>query len=179
MTRKSRRLIVIACCGGVLAVAVGLILFAMSGSIVFFRSPSEVAGQGVSPGTRFRLGGLVRDGSVQRGSDQQVAFVITDTKSDVPVHYRGLLPDLFREGQGIVAEGMLDAGGIFRADTVLAKHDESYMPREVADALKAQGRWQGDGKDKDKGVSEKNGAGDAVKPGAGAPDPSLGKRSER
>ncbi len=171
MTRKSRRLIVIACCGGVLAVAIGLILFAMSGSIVFFRSPADIAAQGVAPGTRFRLGGLVKNGSVERGTDQQVAFVVTDTKASIPVQYRGLLPDLFREGQGIVAEGTLDAGGVFRADTVLAKHDESYMPREVADALKAQGHWQGEGTMS----SDK----DADKSGKAAPDATLGKRSER
>ena len=142
MTRKSRRLILIAACGAVLALALGLILSAMSGSIVFFRSPSEVATQGVALGTRFRLGGLVKDGSLQRGPDQSVDFAVTDTNATVQVQYRGLLPDLFREGQGVVAEGRLEPGGIFRADTVLAKHDESYMPREVADALKAQGRWQ-------------------------------------
>lgn len=142
MTRKSRRLILIAACGAVLALALGLILSAMSGAIVFFRSPTEVAQQGVAPGTRFRLGGLVKDGSLQRGPDQTVDFAVTDTNATVQVQYRGLLPDLFREGQGVVTEGMLGPGGVFRADTVLAKHDEAYMPREVADALKAQGRWQ-------------------------------------
>lgn len=145
MTRKSRRLIIIAACGGVLTLALGLILSAMSGSIVFFRSPTEVTQQGVAPGMRFRIGGLVQDGSLRRGSDQTVEFLVTDTNAAVPVQYRGLLPDLFREGQSVVAEGTLNPGGIFRADTVLAKHDESYMPREVADALKAQGRWQESG----------------------------------
>ncbi len=166
MTRKSRRLTLIAVCGAVLVAAVGLILWQMSGSIVFFRSPAEVAAQGVAPGTRFRLGGLVLDGSLKRGPDQTVDFSVTDTKGTIPVHYKGLLPDLFREGQGVVAEGTLDTGGTFRADTVLAKHDETYMPREVADALKAQGRWQ-EGKD-----------GKPV-PKAEGPDGSLGKRSER
>ena len=173
LTRKSRRLILIACCGAVLALALGLILSAMTGSIVFFRSPAEVAANAVPPGTRFRLGGLVTDGSLKRGPDQSVEFSVTDTGATIPVQYRGQLPDLFREGQGIVAEGKLDAGGVFRADTVLAKHDENYMPREVADALKAQGRWQeGGGKDAAKG---------APKPEAGgaAGDPTLGKRSER
>ncbi|WP_336490531.1 cytochrome c maturation protein CcmE [Methylobacterium nigriterrae] len=141
--RKSRRLILIACCGAVLAVAVGLILSAMSGSIVFFRSPTEVVQQGVAPGTRFRLGGLVKDGSVQRGANQRVEFAVTDTNATVQVTYQGLLPDLFREGQGVVTEGTLGPGGVFRADSVLAKHDESYMPREVADALKAQRHWHG------------------------------------
>ncbi len=169
MTRKRRRLILICICGGVLVVAVGLILNAMSGSIVFFRSPSEVAAQAVAPGTRFRLGGLVEAGSLRRGPDQTVDFIITDTGSTVPVHYKGLLPDLFREGQGVVAEGRLEPGGLFRADTVLAKHDEAYMPREVADALKAQGRWQEGGKA-------------ATAPSADAsagPDKALGPRSAR
>ncbi|MEA1834048.1 cytochrome c maturation protein CcmE [Methylobacterium durans] len=166
MTRKSRRLVLIAACGAVLALAVGLILSAMSGSIVFFRSPTEVANQGVAPGTRFRLGGLVKEGSLQRGTDQKIDFAVTDTNATVQVTYKGLLPDLFREGQGVVTEGVLEPGGLFRADTVLAKHDESYMPREVADALKAQGRWQ-EGSGKDAGKS------------ATANDKALGPRSER
>jgi cytochrome c-type biogenesis protein CcmE len=141
VTRKSRRLILIASCGAVLALAVGLILSAMSGSIVFFRSPTEVASQGVAPGTRFRLGGLVKDGSLQRGPDQTVAFAVTDTNATVQVAYRGLLPDLFREGQGVVTLGTLRADGSFLASEVLAKHDETYMPRDVADALKKSGRW--------------------------------------
>jgi cytochrome c-type biogenesis protein CcmE len=177
LTRKSRRLILIAACGAVLALALGLILSAMSGSIVFFRSPAEVAAQGVAPGTRFRLGGLVKDGSVKRGPDQNVEFAVTDTNATVPVQYRGLLPDLFREGQGIVAEGTLDVGGVFRADTVLAKHDENYMPREVADALKAQGRWQeGGGKEAPKDAS-KAAPKDGAKPETA--DATLGQRSER
>lgn len=169
MTRKSRRLILIAACGGVLALAVGLILFAMSGSIVFFRSPTEIMAQGVPPGTRLRLGGLVTDGSLKRGPGQTVDFSVTDTNATVQVQYKGLLPDLFREGQGVVAEGVLEPGNLFRADTVLAKHDESYMPREVADALKAQGRWQeGGAKGGVKG-----------KPAAASAEPTLGQRSER
>ncbi|ACL59045.1 cytochrome c maturation protein CcmE [Methylobacterium nodulans] len=146
MTRKQRRLMLIGVCGAVLAVALGLVLWAMRGTIVFFRSPSEIASQAVAPGVRFRLGGLVQEGSVQRGPDGRVAFVVTDNGATVPVRYQGLLPDLFREGQGVVAEGMLEPGGMFRADTVLAKHDETYMPREVADALKKQGHWQGEAK---------------------------------
>lgn len=177
MTRKSRRLIIITACGGVLALALGLILSAMSGSIVFFRSPTEVAQQGVVPGTRFRLGGLVQDGSLKRGPDQTVDFLVTDTNATVPVQYRGLLPDLFREGQGVVAEGTLIPGGIFKADTVLAKHDESYMPREVADALKAQGRWQ-EGGAKNEGGAKKEP--DAKSPSsASAGGATLGQRSER
>lgn len=174
MTRKSRRLILISACGAVLALAVGLILSAMSGSIVFFRSPTEVAAQGVAPGTRFRLGGLVKDGSLQRGPDQTVEFAVTDTNATVQVAYRGLLPDLFREGQGIVAEGRLEPGGLFRADTVLAKHDESYMPREVADALKAQGRWQ-----EGKGMVEKPASTKPADASTAITDKTLGQRSER
>lgn len=141
--RKARRLILIAVSGVVLALAVGLILSAMSGAIVFFRSPGEVAAQRMAAGVRFRLGGLVQEGSVVRGPDQRVAFAVSDTVAAVPVTYRGLLPDLFREGQGVVTEGALDADGTFRADTVLAKHDETYMPREVAGALGERGHWQG------------------------------------
>jgi len=171
VTRKSRRLILITACGSVLALAVGLILFAMSGSIVFFRSPTDIAQQAIPPGTRMRLGGLVKDGSLRRGPDQTVDFAVTDTNATVEVQYKGLLPDLFREGQGVVAEGMLEPGGRFRADTVLAKHDESYMPREVADALKAQGRWQEGG--------EKGGAKVAPKPVTASNGGTLGPRSER
>ena len=182
MTRKSRRLILIAACGGVLALAVGLILFAMSGSIVFFRSPTEVAAQTVPQGTRFRLGGLVLDGSLKRGPDQTVDFAVTDTNATVAVQYKGQLPDLFREGQGVVAEGTL-AGGVFRADTVLAKHDEAYMPREVADALKAQGRWQEGGKmgtePAPKVAEPKVAEPKVAEPKTATSDRTLGPRSER
>jgi cytochrome c-type biogenesis protein CcmE len=144
MTRKQRRLTLIGVAGAVLALALGLVLFAMRDSIVFFHAPSEVAEKRLSPGTRFRLGGLVKQGSVERGSDQKVTFDVTDAGASIRVRYQGLLPDLFREGQGVVAEGVLEPSGEFRADTVLARHDETYMPREVADALKKQGHWQGD-----------------------------------
>jgi cytochrome c-type biogenesis protein CcmE len=144
MTRKQRRLTLIGVAGCVLALALGLVLFAMNDTIVFFNSPADVQARNVQPGTRFRLGGLVKQGSVQRGDDQQVSFEVMDARSSIRVSYKGLLPDLFREGQGIVAEGALDAAGIFKANTVLAKHDETYMPREVADALKKQGHWQGE-----------------------------------
>ena len=146
MTRRQRRLGLVGFAGGVLALAVALVLYAMSDSIVFFRAPSDLASLQLKPGTRFRLGGLVKEGSVEREQDQTVKFAITDTAASVHVHYRGLLPDLFREGQGVVTEGVLEASGVFRADTVLAKHDESYMPREVADALKKQGVWRADKK---------------------------------
>jgi cytochrome c-type biogenesis protein CcmE len=142
MTRRQRRLSVIGTAGLVLAAALGLVLYAMQDTIVFFRAPSDIAAKAVPPGMRFRLGGLVEAGTVERAGDQVVTFKVSDGNAAVPVRYRGLLPDLFREGQGVVAEGKLDSAGLFVADTVLARHDETYMPREVADALKAQGRWQ-------------------------------------
>src|SRR5262252_732590 len=136
MTRKQRRLAMIAGGMSVLAVAVALVLFALKDSIVFFNSPTDVVEKHVAPGTRIRIGGLVKDGSVQRGEGLAVRFAVTDGKSTVAVAYQGLLPDLFREGQGVVAEGALDPTGTLKADSVLAKHDETYMPKEVADALK-------------------------------------------
>jgi cytochrome c-type biogenesis protein CcmE len=146
MTRKQRRLTLIGTALAVLAVALGLVLFALRDSIVFFYAPSEVAEKGLKAGTRFRLGGLVKEGSIARGESQTVSFVVADPNREVAVRYTGLLPDLFREGQGVVAEGVLQTDGSFKADSVLAKHDERYMPREVADALKKQGVWQGDKK---------------------------------
>lgn len=149
MTRKQRRLALIGSAGAVLALALGLVLFALRDSIVFFYGPTELAEKGIVPGTRLRLGGLVETGTVVRGQGQTVTFAVTDTKKSVSVTYTGLLPDLFREGQGVIAEGVLEAGDRFRADSVLAKHDETYMPREVADSLKKQGLWQpGDAKPK-------------------------------
>ena len=144
MTRKQRRLTLIGAAGCVLAVALGLVLYAMNDTIVFFNSPADIQAKNVRPGTRFRLGGLVKEGTVRRDSDQQVTFVVMDAQDSIEVSYKGLLPDLFREGQGIVAEGVLESPSVFRADTVLAKHDENYMPREVADTLKRQGHWQGE-----------------------------------
>lgn len=142
MTRKQRRLVLIGGSVGVLAVAVGLVLNALSGSIVFFNSPSDVLEKHIAPGTRIRIGGLVKPGSVVRGADLKIRFEVTDGKSDIPVRFQGIVPDLFREGQGVVAEGRLAAGEVVDADTVLAKHDERYMPKEVVDALKKSGRWQ-------------------------------------
>ena len=144
MTRKQRRGVLIGTCLAVLAVAVGLVLFAMRDSIVFFYSPSEVAAMQIAPGQRFRLGGLVETGSVVRDQGTTVRFIITDQAKTLPVTYTGVLPDLFREGQGVVAEGTLEPDGVFHADNVLAKHDENYMPPEVAKKLKAQGVWRGD-----------------------------------
>jgi cytochrome c-type biogenesis protein CcmE len=142
MTRKQRRLTLIGIAGLVLATAAGLVLFALSDRIVFFNSPSDVMAREIAPGTRIRLGGLVAEGSVVRGDGVAVTFAVTDGAATVPVTYVGILPDLFREGQGVVTEGVIGADGTFAADTVLAKHDENYMPREVVEALKAQGRWQ-------------------------------------
>ncbi|KLK92704.1 cytochrome C biogenesis protein CcmE [Microvirga vignae] len=144
MTRKQRRLTLIGIAGGILAIALGLVLYAMNDTIVFFNSPADIQAKNVRPGTRLRLGGLVKEGTVQRGTDQQITFEVMDAHGAIQVRYRGLLPDLFREGQGVVAEGVLESATVFRADSVLAKHDENYMPREVADTLKKQGHWQGE-----------------------------------
>lgn len=144
MTRKQKRLAVIGGGLGVLALAAALVLTALRDTIVFFYSPSEIAEMQIAPGTRIRLGGLVEDGSVDRSAGKTVRFRVTDTANTVSVMYTGVLPDLFREGQGVVVEGRLDGRGRFEADTVLAKHDETYMPREVADALKKQGYWADD-----------------------------------
>ncbi len=144
MTRKQRRLVLIGGGLSVLAVAVALMLNAFRDSIVFFNSPSDVVEKHVEPGTRIRLGGLVKDGSLVRGDNLTVRFQVTDGKTEVPVAYRGVLPDLFREGQGVVAEGAFDGSGVFKADMILAKHDETYMPKEVVDALKKSGHWKDD-----------------------------------
>lgn len=128
----------------VLGIAAGLVLNALRDSIVFFTTPTMAVERHIEAGKRFRLGGLVQPGSLARGDAVTATFRIADGGASVPVSYRGALPDLFREGQGVVAEGSLDAAGFFRADTVLAKHDETYMPREVADALKKQGHWKND-----------------------------------
>ena len=146
MTRRQRRLLLIGAGAGVLGVAVALVLTALKDSIVFFNSPTDVAEKHVAPGTRIRLGGLVKPGSLARGADLSVRFAVTDGNKEIAVAYSGALPDLFREGQGVVAEGAIDGAGVFEADTILAKHDENYMPREVADALKKQGHWKAEAK---------------------------------
>ena len=148
MTRKQRRATFIGLGVGTLAVALFLVLFALRDTIVFFHTPKDVVEKQIPAGKRIRLGGLVADGSLKRGEGLTVTFAITDTAKTIPVSYTGILPDLFREGQGVVAEGKLDPAGRFHADTVLAKHDENYMPPEVAKALKEQGMWQGGGKAK-------------------------------
>ena len=144
MTRKPRRLVLIGSSLGVLALAAALVLSALKDSIVFFNSPSDVVEKKVQPGSRIRLGGLVKPGTLQRGDRLAVRFEVTDGNRAIAVSYQGILPDLFREGQGVIAEGTLEPGGGFKADSVLAKHDEKYMPKEVADALKKQGHWKED-----------------------------------
>jgi len=142
MTRKQRRLTLIGIAGIVLAVALGLILYALSDRIVFFNSPSDIAEKAPPPGTRVRLGGLVVVGSLAKSDGGNVAFTVTDGAHTVKVGYQGILPDLFREGQGVVAEGVIAPDGALAADTVLAKHDERYMPKEVVEALKKSGKWK-------------------------------------
>ncbi len=144
MTRKQRRLVLIGSGISVLALAAGLVLSALKDSIVFFNSPTDVIEKRIEAGTRIRLGGLVKPGTLARGEALTIRFELTDGKSAIPVAYQGILPDLFREGQGVIAEGALDGAGLFKAQTVLAKHDETYMPKEVADALKKQGHWKDD-----------------------------------
>ncbi len=143
MTRKQRRSVFIAAGLAVLGLAAFLVLSALRDSIVFFYSPSDVGSQALQPGQRIRLGGLVSEGSLKRLDGTDVEFAVSDGSRTINVSYNGLLPDLFREGQGVVTEGKLDPAGRFIADTVLAKHDETYMPREVADSLKKQGKWRG------------------------------------
>lgn len=142
MTRKKQRLMLILGGLGILAIAVAIITTVLRDTIVFFYTPSELETKHIGPDTRFRLGGLVEKGSVKRYEGKTIRFVVTDTTKTVPVSYTGNLPDLFAEGEGVVAEGKLDTNGVFVADTVLAKHDEKYMPKEVADSLKKQGYWK-------------------------------------
>lgn len=128
-----------------LAGAAALVLTAFEDNIVFFYSPSDLHAEEVPDGRNLRIGGLVAEGSVERIEDGATTlFAVTDGVHDVPVRYRGLLPDLFREGQGVVAQGRINAEGVFVADEVLARHDENYMPSEVADALERAGYWRGE-----------------------------------
>ncbi len=147
MTRKQKRLTMILGGLAVLGVAAGIILYALSGTITFFHTPSDLTETGVKPGQRIRLGGMVEDGSVKKGDGTLTTFVVTDQIKTVTVTYNGILPDLFREGQGVVTEGKLRDDGTFEADTVLAKHDENYMPRELAESLKEKGVKLGKGAD--------------------------------
>jgi cytochrome c-type biogenesis protein CcmE len=140
--RKKRRLyfvlaLLVAGAGGA-----ALVIAALNDNVLYFYSPSDIAAKHINPGTAFRIGGLVAAGSLQRGSGAEVAFTVTDGKAKVPVKFQGVLPALFREGQGVVAMGALDSSGTFDATQVLAKHDERYMPPEVVDALKRSGRWK-------------------------------------
>ena len=144
MTRKRQRLWLVAIGVMLLGTATALVFLALGDSVSLFRTPSQLAAEPPPPDRRLRLGGLVEEGSVTKEADGiTVAFRVTDTVSVVPVRYRGLLPDLFREGQGVVAEGRMGPGGVFVADEVLAKHDENYMPPEVAQALKDARQWKG------------------------------------
>ena len=141
MKRKHKRLSFVVVALGLLGAAVALVLVAFEENVVFFFSPTEVLEKAPPPGQRLRIGGLVEEGSVDRSGGTVVKFRITDLANTVAVSYEGLLPDLFREGQGVVVQGHLE-GAVFRADEVLAKHDENYMPPEVAEALKKSGKWQ-------------------------------------
>ena len=147
MKRKHKRLTFVVIALSLLGVAAVLVLTAFEENIVFFYSPTDIAEKNVAEGRRIRLGGLVEEGSVKRAGGAVVNFRVTDLTTAIPVTYKGLLPDLFTEGQGVVAEGTLQ-GGVFRADEVLAKHDETYMPPEVAEALKKSGQGKGPGESK-------------------------------
>ena len=143
MTRKRRRMYAVAIALLLLGASAALVLNALEDSLVFFHSPTQIIERDVLPGQRIRVGGLVEEESVSRLEDgTSVMFRVTDLTNTVPVIFGGALPDLFREGQGVVAEGTLDEDGIFQASEVLAKHDENYMPPEVAEALKKSGRWE-------------------------------------
>jgi len=135
MTRRKRRLVLIGSGLGFGALALGLVLYGLSGGIRFFDSPTDIVQNHIPPGTRIRLGGMVKEGSIVHGKELAVRFEVTDGTNSIPVSYRGILPDLFREGQGVVTDGVVEPDG-FKADTVLAKHDESYMPKAVAEVLK-------------------------------------------
>jgi cytochrome c-type biogenesis protein CcmE len=141
MTRKQKRLAVIGGLGAVVALATTLILFALRDQIVFFYSPSEIQAKAVAVGVPIRLGGLVKEGSWIRDGETN-DFVVTDGATELATRFEGILPDLFTEGQGVVVEGALTSAGTFAATNVLAKHDENYMPKEVVEALKANGEWQ-------------------------------------
>lgn len=143
MTRRQKRFAIIGVGMSFIGGAAMLVLFALSSEITYFHSPSDVIEKAVKPGTRIRLGGLVETGSIIRGQGTQVSFTITDNAETVTVNFDGILPDLFREGQGVITEGSFnEMGSPFVADSVLAKHDENYMPKEIADTLKERGVWK-------------------------------------
>jgi cytochrome c-type biogenesis protein CcmE len=142
MTRKRRRLLTVVAGMSCLGVAAALMLNAYGDGLVFFYSPTELETKQITPDQHLRIGGLVEENTVVRQPDGlTITFKVTDLNKSVPVSFRGIVPDLFREGQGVVAEGSLGADGVFQASNILAKHDEKYMPPEVADALKKSGRW--------------------------------------
>ena len=145
MTRKQTRLTLILASLAALAVVAAMVLFAAKDSIVFFYTPSDLTEKGVKPGTRIRIGGMVVVGSWKKQPPTGNQFEVTDTLKSISVTYTGVVPDLFGENQGVVAEGILQADGSFKADTVLAKHDENYMPKEISDSLKAKGVKLGKG----------------------------------
>lgn len=143
MTRKQKRFAGIGVIGAVIGLAIFLVSVALRDEIVFFYEPTEVlSGTKVLPGQNFRIGGLVADGSVVT-KDTNISFVVTDGESSVPVSFEGILPDLFREGQGVIAEGAMDTEGRFIAQNVLAKHDENYIPKELEDVMKKKEIWKG------------------------------------
>ena len=145
MTRKQRRMSIVLAGLATLGIAAALVLTAFEDSVVYFHSPTDIATKtDIRKDRRLRLGGLVKQGSWHKASDGLThKFFVTDTAHDIRVAYKGIMPDLFREGQGVVMEGRLQPDGSFRADEVLAKHDENYMPKEVADSLKKAGMWKG------------------------------------
>lgn len=145
MTRKQRRMSIVLAGLVTLGIAAALVLTAFEDSVVYFHSPTDIATKtDIRKDRRLRLGGLVKQGSWHKASDGLThKFFVTDTAHDIRVAYKGIMPDLFREGQGVVMEGRLQPDGSFRADEVLAKHDENYMPKEVADSLKKAGMWKG------------------------------------
>jgi cytochrome c-type biogenesis protein CcmE len=140
--RKKRRLAFVAALLAAGVAVAGVIVYGLGQNTMYFRSPTDVAAKQVNEGVAFRLGGLVEKGSVQHGAGADVHFKVTDGKSTIPADFNGVLPALFREGQGVVATGALDGRGTFVASEVLAKHDEKYMPPEVVEALKRSGRWK-------------------------------------
>ena len=145
MTRKKRRLYTLIAAMVLLGAATALVIGAFRDNLVFFFSPTEVAEKGIEAGQRIRMGGLVEEDSVIRDADGlTVHFRVTDLSHTIMVTYRGILPSLFREGQGVIVQGRLDQPTHFIADEVMAKHDENYMPPEVAEALKKSGQWKGD-----------------------------------
>jgi cytochrome c-type biogenesis protein CcmE len=145
-SRKARRrLLAVAIAAPILAASAALALYALGDSVSFFYSPSQARAAGVPAGRTIELGGLVMSGSLRKTADGGIAFNVTDLKGQDPVVYRGEVPDLFREGQGVVAKGAFRADGVFQASEILAKHDERYMPRELVKALKDSGEWRGQG----------------------------------